>query len=61
MHNYGTIVVEVNPTAAVKLWENPAYDSRYQPHTLPSAGTATSTLERRQLEHTYESLHVSDF
>ena len=59
MHNYGTIVVEVNPTAAVKLRENPAYDSRYQPHTLPSAGTATSTLERRQLEHTYESL--SDF
>ena len=43
--------------AAMKLRENPAYDSRYQPHTVaPSAEVATTTLERRQLEHTYESL-----
>ena len=43
--------------AAMELRENPAYDSRYQPHTVaPSAEVATTTLERRQLEHTYESL-----
>ena len=46
--------------AVMKLRENPAYDSRYQPHTVtppvPSVEAATTTLERRQLEHTYESL-----
>ena len=44
-----------HPTA-MKLRDNPAYDSRYLPHTPQSVETATSTLERRQLEHTYESL-----
>lgn len=40
------------------LRDNPAYDSRYLPHvhTPPSVENPTSTLERRQLEHTYESL-----
>jgi putative NADH-flavin reductase len=58
LHNDAIIVIgAVNKhPAAMKLRENPAYDSRYQPHAPQSAEAVTSTLERRQLEHTYESL-----